>query len=227
LLGVTGAHTRWTFAGRLPDLPAAAPTLDSIEATAVAASLDLAAGRARVDAAAGRVSEQRLRTFLPHIAAGVSIAEHDGTTQIGPAVVVGLPLFDWMSGGRARARGQQRRASHELVATAVELRARARAARIAALAAYAEARHLRDVVLPLRQRIVEQTVLHYNAMDADPFTLIASRRALVEAGRRYVDALRRYARAMSAIRALERGVQLDVEMVRTGELDVGSREALH
>jgi outer membrane protein, heavy metal efflux system len=172
-------------------------------------------------------AEQRLRAFLPHLAAGISIAEHDGSTQVGPAVVLGLPLFDWMSGGRARARGEQRKASHELVATAIELRAGARSARIAVLAAYAEARHLRDVVLPLRQRIVEQTVLHYNAMDADPFTLIAARRALVEAGRRYVDALRRYARAMSAIRALERGVQLDAQMVRTGELDQGSRDALH
>jgi cobalt-zinc-cadmium efflux system outer membrane protein len=228
LLGLVGAQTKWTFTGRLPDLPSASPALDAIEATAVGASLDLAAGRARVDAAVGRVSEARLRTFLPHIAAGVSIAEHDNNITVGPAFVLGLPVFDWMSGARARARGAHRKASHELVATAVELRAGARAARIAVLATYAEARHLRDVVLPLRQRIVDQTVLHYNAMDADPFTLIMSRRALVEAGRRYVDALRRYTRAMSAIRSLERGVLLDTQVVTTGpQFDLPGNEALH
>lgn len=115
--------------------------------------------------------------------------------QVGPAVEIGLPIFDWNAGGRARARGEQRKAIHELTAIAVELRAGARAARITALATFAEARHLRDVVLPLRQQVVEQSVLHYNAMDADPFALIDARQELAEAGARYLDALRRYAGA--------------------------------
>ena len=47
LLGLTGEQTKWTATGALADLPAAAPVLDQLEANAVAASLDLAAGRAR------------------------------------------------------------------------------------------------------------------------------------------------------------------------------------
>ena len=209
LLGLTGEQTKWTASGRLPELPAAAPSLDAIEATAVTASLDLAAGTARADAAANHAADERLRTFLPHLGIGVAAADHDGELRVGPAIAIGIPLFDWNTGGRARARAEERRAQHELTAIAVELRAGARAARITALAAYGEARHLRELVLPLRQQIVDETLKHYNAMDADPFTLIVARRELADAGQQYIDALRRYANAMAAVRALERGVLLE------------------
>jgi cobalt-zinc-cadmium efflux system outer membrane protein len=209
LLGLTGEQTKWSATGHLPDAPADAPALDTLEATAVAASLDLAAGRARADAAANHAADERLRAFLPRLGLGVSATDHDHVIQVGPAIRIGVPLFDWNSANRARANAEQRRTEHELTAVAVELRAGARAARIAALAAYGEARHLRDVVLPLRQQIVDETLKHYNAMDADPFALILARRELADAGHQYLDALRRYANAQSAVIALERGVLVD------------------
>jgi outer membrane protein TolC len=229
LLGLTGEQTKWTFDGRLPELPAAAPALDTIETVAVTRSLDLAAQRARVDATTGNVALQRLRSVIPHIGAGVSVTEDDGNRLIGPGFEIGLPLFDWNAGGRARARGERDRATHQLTAVAIELRAGARAARITALATYAEARHLRDVVIPLRQQVVDQTVLHYNAMDADPFALINARQDLAETGARYIDALRRFSGAMAAIRALERGVLLDMQgPMEPGQvLDRQATEALH
>lgn len=208
LLGLSGGETAWTATGRLAELPERAPSLDALETTAVRASLDLAAGRARATGAANEAADLRLRAWLPELGVGVSIHD-DGDTTVGPLVRIGLPLFDWKSGERARARAAERRASHELSATAVELRAAARAARITALATYAEARHLQTVVLPLRQQIVDETLLHYNAMNADPFELIVARRELVDAGHQYLDALRRFTNAMSTVTALERGVAVD------------------
>ena len=211
LLGVTGEHTRWAVAGRLPELPAQPPALDELEARAVAANLDLAAGRARIDAAANDVIDQRRRAFLPRLGLGVSVhRDHDdGTVGVGPAISVGVPLLDWNWGGRARAHATLRRAEHELTATALELRAQSRAARITALAAHQEARHLRDVILPLRQQIVDETLKHYNAMNVDPFALVLARRELVDAGQQYLDALRRYWNAIAEVTALERGVAVD------------------
>ena len=208
LLGLSGDRTRWTAAGVLPDLPATAPALDDLEPAAVTASLELAAGRARVDAAGNRLGAERIRMFLPELGVGTSMIEHDGSVEIGPAVRVGIPLFDQRTGERARARAELSRTDHELVAIAVELRARARSARIEALAAYQEARHLHEVVLPLRQQIVDETLLHYNAMDADPFQLILARRELADAAHQYLDALRRYTNTMTFVTALRRGVLL-------------------
>lgn len=211
LLGLSGEDTKWTVTGELATLPAAAPSIDSLETDAVAASLDLAAGRARRTAAENRAADVRLRTVLPELGVGVSLHNdpHDGTTA-GPLLAIGIPLFDWKSGERARANAAISRAEHLLAADATELRSAARAARITALAAYQEARHLTDIVLPLRAQILDETLKHYNAMNADTFALLLARRELADAEAQQVDAVRRYWNAMAAVTALTRGVALDI-----------------
>ncbi len=205
VLGLSGAATRWTVGSRLAELPAALPNLDGLERDAIASSLDLEAIRADADAAAGRVGLARVRAWLPKLGVGVSADHKDGEWDAGPAISIGLPLFNQQQGPRARANAELRRAQNTAIATAVELRARARAARQRVLGTYAEARHLRDVVLPQRQRLVDETLKQYNAMNASTFELLTARRDLVDAGRQYVDALRRFWRASADARALARG----------------------
>jgi outer membrane protein TolC len=207
-IGLSGSRT-WSAAGELRELPAAPPALDALEATAAAASLELAAGRDRRAAAEQRARDERLRSVLPELGVGVAVADDGNGRGVGPALRIGIPLLDPRSGPRARASALVRRADHELEARQIELGAAARAARNAALATYEEARHLRDVVLPLRQQIVDETLRHYNAMDADPFALIAARQGQVDAAHQYLDAVRRHWNAMAEVTALFRGVMLD------------------
>jgi cobalt-zinc-cadmium efflux system outer membrane protein len=209
LLGLGHLATDWLPAGAIDELPAVEPPLDTVENDAVAASLALVAGTSRVDAAKERLSDERLRSWLPDLGVGASAIDHDGSLEVGPAVRVGLPLFDWRSGPRAQATARLAGAQHALIADATELRTRARAVAVEAHAAYAEARALHDTVLPLRQKIVDETLAHYNAMDADPFQLVVARRELVAAGHAYLDALRRYGNAMAEVTALRRGVALE------------------
>ncbi|HEY5947009.1 MAG TPA: TolC family protein [Kofleriaceae bacterium] len=217
LLGLSGPQTKWTAAGSLGELPAAAPALDDLEQAAISASLDVTVGRERVAAADNSLAAERIRAFLPELGLGVSVAEHGEGVEVGPAVRIGIPLFDNRSGDRARARAMVAKAEQNLIADAVELRADARAVRIAALAAYEEARHVRDVILPLRQQIVDQTLLHYNAMDANPFELIVARRELASAGHQYLDALRRYWNAIARVTALRRGVRVEDATTTRGD----------
>lgn len=211
ILGLSGARTKWTVTARLPDLPDQVPVVDTLERDAVAASLDLQAVRSEAEAAAGRVGIARFRTWLPSLGVGAAAARRDGEWEVGPAVRIGLPLFNQQQGPRARANAQLRRAHNEAIATAVELRAQARATRLRVLEAHAEARHLLEVVLPLRQRILDETLRHYNAMNATTFELLSARRELVEGGHQYIDAVRRFWNAAAAARALARGA-----MVRQG-----------
>jgi len=207
-IGLSGPRT-WSAAGELRELPPAPPALDALEATAATASLELAGGRDRRDAAEQRARDERLRSVLPELGVGVAVAD-DGTGRgVGPALRIGIPLLDPRSGPRARAGALVRRADHELEAQRIALGAAARTARSAALATYQEARHLRDVVLPLRQQIVSETLKHYNAMDADPFALIAARQGQIEAAHQYIDAVRRYWNAMAEVTALSRGAMLE------------------
>jgi cobalt-zinc-cadmium efflux system outer membrane protein len=195
--------------GRLPDLPEDPPALDDLERDAIAASLDLEALTADARSAAGRLGQARVRAFLPELGVGVSAARRDGGEwEAGPALVIGLPIFNQQQGPRARAQAELRRAQNEAIAMAVEIRANARAARQRVLEAHAEARHLLETVLPLRQTIVDETLLQYNAMNASTFELLTSRRELVDAGRQYIDALRRYWNAAAEASALARGASV-------------------
>jgi cobalt-zinc-cadmium efflux system outer membrane protein len=205
VLGLSGKDTMWTVASRLPEIPDASPALDTIERDAVAASLELAAIRSEAEGAAGRLGIARVRSFLPELGVGVAASRNDGEWEVGPALSIGLPLFNQQQGPRARANAQLRRARNEASATATELRAQARATRQRVLAAHAQVRHIRDVVMPLRQRIVEETLKQYNAMNASTFELLTARRDLVDGGRQYIDALRRFWRASADARALVRG----------------------
>ena len=207
LLGLSGPETRWTAPGRLEDVPDAPPELDQLERDAVAASLELDALRAEARAAAGRVGVARLRSWFPQLGVGVAASRdgEDGAWKVGPALRLGLPIFDQQQGPRARANAELRRSGNLAIATAVTLRARARAVRQRVLAAHAEARHLAAVVLPLRQQVLDETLKQYNAMNASTFELLIARRDLVDAGRQYIDALRRYHNTAAAARALGRG----------------------
>jgi hypothetical protein len=187
-------------------VPEAPPALRDLDRVARAASLDAAALRAEADAAAARGRQARLRAVLPTLGAGVAVARREaGEWQAGPAVRVGIPLFDQQQGPRARARAEERRARSELAAHEAELAAEAQAVRARVDQAHREARQLVDVVLPLRKRVLDETVLQYNAMNATPFELLLARRDMVEVGRQLIDAQRRYWSAVAQAKALQRG----------------------
>ena len=226
VLGLTGEQTKWTVNARLPEVPAAAPALDTLEHDAVAASLDIAAVRAEADAARGRVGLARFRSVIPELGVGISADRKDGEWDFGPAVAIGLPLFNQGQGPRARANAELRRAQNEAIATAVELRATARSTRQRVLGAYYEARHLMTVVLPNRQTVLTETLKQYNAMNASTFELLVARRDLVDAGRQYIDAQRRFWRTAAEARALARGAmpRIGMDSDRTESSSTTSKE---
>lgn len=206
LLGLGKEQTSWTIAGRLPEAPPQPPKLDDIEGAALAASLDLTALRADEDAAAARHRYATVRAFVPELGAGVAVARREGGDwEAGPAVRIGIPLFNQQQGPRARALAEERRARNEAAATATDLIASAEITRSRVLQAFGEVRQLFDVVMPLRKKVLDESVLHYNAMNASTFELLTARRDMVEVGQQYIDALRRYWNAMAEAKALQRG----------------------
>jgi outer membrane protein, heavy metal efflux system len=201
-----GKDVKWSTASSLPDPSTEAPKLDDLEQAAVASSLDLTALRADADAAAGRHRYAKIRAFVPELGIGVAAARREGGDwEAGPALRFGIPLFNQQQGPRARARAEERRARNELAATTTDLRASAETTRSRVLQAFSEVRQLVDVVMPLRKRVLDETVLHYNAMNASTFELLTARHEMVDVGRQYIEALRRYWSAMAEAKALQRG----------------------
>jgi cobalt-zinc-cadmium efflux system outer membrane protein len=190
-LGLAAADTRMRAMEELPDPPPLPPDLAQLDAVAIDRSLELGALRWRGEAAARRLGVARWRSFLPELGAGASAQRSsESGWSVGPALRLSIPLLDWGQGERGRAASELRRARRLHEDGAIRLRAAARTAARRLVAARERAIRLRDVLVPLRARIADETLLQYNAMRATPFELVAARQAQIDARRQYVEALR-------------------------------------
>jgi outer membrane protein TolC len=83
-------------------------------------------------------------------------------------------------------------AVNRLAAKAISVRSEAREAYGGYRAAYDIARHYRREVLPLRKIISEETLLRYNAMQIDVFTLLAEARQRIASTTTAIEAERAF-----------------------------------
>ena len=205
LLGLFGRDTGWRVEGPLPQPAANLGELEHLESRAIRASLELAATRSTLEAAARRVGLASTEGWLPqlHLAAR---AEHDGQYwAVGPALSGSLPLFNRQQGSVIAQQAELDQLRERYTAAAVTIRAATRAARAKALASEQRARRYREQLLPLREQVLAQTLLEYNAMQVGVFQLLAARRQQIEAQRAYVGTLREYWRARATLEQLLAG----------------------
>jgi cobalt-zinc-cadmium efflux system outer membrane protein len=206
LWGPRAAH--WRVEGRLADPPVAEPDVGRLEARAIERSLDLELSRRRFAAAAKRANLERARGWIPELQAGVS-AEREGVEEggwsVGPAVALELPLFYQGQGEAGAALVEMRQEQKRFADTAIRIRAAARSAATRLVDAAKSAGYYRTVLLPLRQQVVDESQLQYNAMTIGVFQLLQARRDQIETARAYVDALRNYWVARADVEQLEAG----------------------
>ncbi len=203
VLGLCGEET----AGQtqpLPDAPVELAALTDLEKESVAASLALDALRFRIEAAGQKIGVARLESFLPNLGIGVS-AKREHEWGVGPQLSLSVPLFDWGQGPRAAAWADLRALQSEYAATAIAIRSVARAARERLRVAHERVFRMKTVVLPLREHLVDESLLQYNAMNLDAFQLLVVRREQIEAEERYIQALRDYHLAMNEVEELLAG----------------------
>ena len=201
LLGLWGGETRWSMAPRLPAVPTESPRPEGLESLAVSRRLDLAASQWNLAVAGSSVELARFFGLVPEADAGVA-AEKDfeqGTWSVGPSLELPVPLFDQSQARLAAARVRQRQAEDQFAALAVRIRSEVRRAWTRLDAARSRVRFMEDAVLPLRERIVEQTQLRYNAMQIGVYELLQAKRGQIDAGRDYVESLRAFWRSDVAL----------------------------
>jgi cobalt-zinc-cadmium efflux system outer membrane protein len=130
---------------------------------------------------------------VPDLDVGVEAErEGDETWKVGPTIALPIPLFDQGQARIGRAAAELPRAQQEYYALGVRIRATARAAEDRLAGARDRALYYRDILLPLRERIVNEGQLYYNAMQIGIFQLLRDREQQIETGVAYVEALREY-----------------------------------
>ena len=177
----------------LPSLPEKELPLENLEAIAVSRRLDLAAARGDVLAVASALKLKKNFRYIPGATVGVE-AEHelDHSWLIGPTLSLEVPLFDQGQGQIAKLGAEYRRAQRHFEALAVNIRSEVREARDALIAARDAAEYHAKVLLPQRQRILRETLLHYNAMQKSNLELLAAKEREQLGEREAIEALRDY-----------------------------------
>jgi cobalt-zinc-cadmium efflux system outer membrane protein len=205
LMGLWGDRTVWHIQTQLAEIPVAEAPFDDLEKRAVADSLELAALRAEIDTAGRSLGLAKASSLLPDFKLGPTAERDGGDWFLGPAVAVPIPLFDQGQARTAEARATLRRQSKLYAAAAVEVRSAVRAAAQQLVTARQAALHFRDVLLPLRQKVVHETMLEYNAMQVGVFQLLDSKRQQIETARRSIEALHGYWQAKTRLETVLAG----------------------
>ncbi|WP_396269523.1 TolC family protein [Ideonella sp.] len=191
LLGLWGAQTQFSLPTRLPDLPPAPLELPDIEQVALAQRLDVLEAKQAAAQTASNLGLTRATRFINVLELGlVRNSSNEASTQRGWEVSLELPVFDWGGARVARAEAVYMQALHRAAETAINARSEVREAYTGYRTAYDIARHHRDEIVPLSQRIAEENVLRYNGMLIGVFELLADARSQIASVNASIEALR-------------------------------------
>ncbi len=196
LLGLWGANTQWKVAGELPPIPKNEIALDNLESLAIKQRLDLSAAQTQV-AFVGRALSLRTNTrYLPTaVNLGVDTERDPGPDPqrvTGPTIDFELPIFDRGQGAIARVQAQYRQAQWRVQSLATDIRSEVRQARDTLITTRDLAQFYQKIYLPQRIRIVNETLLQYNAMQQGMFELITAKEHELNSEREYAEAWRDY-----------------------------------
>ena len=193
LLGLWGVSTTWQLKETLAPVPADELRLDHLESLAIKQRFDVDAARRQVAIFGKAVDLARSTRFVGRLEIGVDAhRDPDGPRVVGPNLVIELPIFDQRQATIARLEAQRRDEERKLAGVAINTRSEVRLAQARLMAARQTALHFRDVMIPLRQQVVEQAQLHYNGMLLGLYQLLAAKQGEVEARRGYLEGLRAY-----------------------------------
>jgi cobalt-zinc-cadmium efflux system outer membrane protein len=194
LMGLWGElAATWNMASeRLPDPPTETLDTDRIESRAIERSLDLAAAERLVVAAGEALGLDRVSALFPELVVGGKGERVLGEYEAGPTFTLPIPLFDHGQARIARAKAELERARELHHALAVQIRAIARVKRDGVIGHRDRALHYENVMLPVRERVVRETELQYNAMQIGPLDLFRAKEQQIETAARYVESLRDY-----------------------------------
>jgi outer membrane protein, heavy metal efflux system len=222
LLGLDADPRRSALRVQIGPVPApdASESLGDVEGAAVVRSLELAETRSRVSTAEKNATAARTEGWLPRISVGAigvydehsdaaaAAGENRDSWRLGGGLRMSVPLFDRRQ-GTARAFEAEQARQHELFEGLVlELRSRARELERGVASAHDRARKFETLILPAQQRVLDQTLLQYNAMQVSVFDLLRARREQFEVELSYVETLREYWTARAALDALLAGVRV-------------------
>ena len=180
---------------RLPDLPKSITELQPFEKAAFEQRLDLQAIRFETDALAKQLGLTKTTRFLNVLEIGparVLEGRRGEPYKKGVELSFELPLFDWGTARVARAESIYMQSVNRAAQVAINAQSEIREAYNTYRTNYDVTKHIRDEIVPLRKKILQENQLRYNGMLISPFELFGDARAQVISVKSYIESLREF-----------------------------------
>lgn len=215
LLGTTPEETELRVRAPLPAVPEQPGVEGPLVKRALAASLELREIRARLEQLQRKAVVATTAGWLPDITVDVHALHGqpesaegspvDDELRYGAGVSMSVPLFDRQQGVAAGLSAEAAALQERYFGTVVELQSTARELKQRVVSAHQRARTYQEVIVPAQRRVVDQTLLQYNAMQVGIFELLRAHRALLELELAQVGTSLEYWSAAAALEALLKG----------------------
>ena len=193
LLGLWGANTDWQIAGELPEVPSSEVPMRSLERLAISQRLDLQADYLHFTSQAKNLGLTKAFRLLGALDFGMeSERETDSQTRTGPTFAIELPIFNQGQARIARGEAALRQSQDRFEALAVDIRSQIRELRDELTSKREIARFYKDELLPGQRRILNESLINYNAMAIGNFELFTTKAEEARTEREYIEAVRDY-----------------------------------
>ena len=180
---------------RLPDLPQSVTDLQPFEKAAFEQRLDLQAIRLETDALAKQLGLTKTTRFINVLEIGparVLEGRRSDPYKKGVELSFELPMFDWGTARVARAESIYMQSVNRAAQLAINAQSEIREAYNTYRTYYDITKHMRDEIVPLRKKILQENQLRYNGMLTSPFELFGDARAQVTSVKSYIESLREF-----------------------------------
>lgn len=182
LMGLAGAQRGYRLPDRLPPLPGAPLDEPELVRRAMETRLDVRMAREELEGLARNLGLTRSTGLVNVLEVGwLNSTSNEAPVKRGYEIELRLPIFDWGGARTARAEALYTQALHRVAQIAVNAQSEVAEAYAAYRTAYDLARHYRDEVLPLTERLAEESLLRYNGMLIGVWDLLAAARQRVRA----------------------------------------------
>ena len=218
ILGLNSDQINIKLPEILPNLPADKMEYEKLIAYAIDQRLDIQIAKKEIDMFAktlGITKATRFINVLNVVMEGEKSAA-DNEVLTGPVLKLEVPLFDFGGARIARYQAQYEQSVNHLKETALNAESQVRENYANYLSKYTDTKRYRDNIIPLRKKILDETVLHYNGMLVSVFELLTDAREQVNSLVEYIDTLKEFWIAESDLQ-LAAGGKLPIGTVVKGE----------
>ncbi len=192
LTGFGGENPSWEIKDKLQEIQISEPSYDELLSMGMSKRLDLLIVRKNVEALRHALSLSRFGV-LGHPEVGVSTEKDvEGGRVTGPILRTEVPIYDLGQTEVSRLGAELKEAELRLKALENDVRSEIKQKRDRLLAERILVKEYRSSIIPIREKVTEETQKHYNYMLLGNYDLIRAKQNEILAYKEYVDTLTGY-----------------------------------